>query len=110
VPLGSLGEMVEDGSQEEAGQRPGTVYGKTGGAALHVTGKAERNVERGLNDIRLAVLGILVTVGLAAAAIPDTWSSRLGAGLGSFLFACFLINRPRTRRLLMSAIQRLTGY
>jgi hypothetical protein len=90
-------------------QPPGKVYEKTMGARVSVSGSMEASVARGLNEIRLAVVGILVTVGLAAAAIPDAWTTQLAAGLGSFAFACLLVRWRRSRQYLMSLAHRLTG-
>jgi hypothetical protein len=78
-------------------------------ATVHPTASAIASVERGLNEIRLAVLGILVTVGLAAAAIPDAWLTQLAAGIRSFAFACLLVHWKWSRHYLMSFIHWLTG-
>ena len=87
----------------------GKVFEKTLTAHVGVSAQAKMSVDRGLNDIRLAVLGILVAVGLAAATIPDVWSSQLLAGVGVFVFACFLVGWGRTRHYLMSFAHWLTG-
>jgi hypothetical protein len=51
-------------------------------ATSHVA--AEVSVEPGLNDIRLAVLGIIVTIGLTVGfAVTDCWWVGLAAGIGS---------------------------
>ena len=85
-----------------------TEHEQTLTASVGVRASGEVSVTRGLNDIRLAVLGILVTVGLAAAAIPDVWSTQLAAGLGSFAFACALVHSRRARHQLMSFAHWLT--
>ncbi len=69
------------------------------------------SVERGLNDVRLAVLGILVGIGLTVGfGLPAIWPIRLGAGAGAFLGAAGLIAWPRSRHLLMAFMHRLTGH
>jgi hypothetical protein len=71
-------------------------------------------VERGLNDVRLAVLGILVTIGLTVGlsvgfGIPSAhWG--VVAGIGSLLLAAALIWEPRSRNFLMEMMHRLTGH
>jgi hypothetical protein len=71
---------------------------------------AEGSVERGLNDTRLAVLGIIVTIGLTVGfAVADTWWVGFVAGVGSFVLACALIRWRRSRHLLMSFMHWLTG-
>jgi len=62
---------------------------------------------RGLNDARLAMLGILVAIALGAAALAPGWW-RLLAGLGAFAASCALIKWPRSRHGLMSFIHWLT--
>ncbi len=52
----------------------------TAGVHAGATVEGGLTIERGLNDLRVAVLGILVRVGLAAAAIPDAWWTQLVAG------------------------------
>ena len=69
----------------------------------------EDEFERGLNEIRLAVLGIIVAVGLAAAAIPDAWPSQLATGVGTFILACLLIRWKPSRGRLMDFMYWLTG-
>jgi hypothetical protein len=71
---------------------------------------AEGTVERGLNEIRLAVLGILVGIGLAVGfGVPGPWQAQLVAGLGSFAAACLAIRWSRTRHYLMAFMHWLTG-
>ena len=42
------------------------------------------SVERGLNDMRLAVLGIIVTIGLTVGfGVDGPWWAKLSAGAGS---------------------------
>lgn len=66
-------------------------------------------VERGLNATRLAVLGILVGVALAAASLANVWWTRLAAGLATFLLACAVICVPWTREKMMRFMYWLTG-
>ena len=81
-------------------------------AEAHVTAtscvSAELNVRRGLNDVRLAVLGILVAISLGAAALAPGWW-RLAAGFGAFALSCLLIRWERSRHLLMEFMHRVTG-
>lgn len=72
--------------------------------------RTSATVERGLNDIRLAVLGILVGIALAVGfGVEARWWIQLVAGIGSFAVACFLVRWPQSRRRLMSFAHRLTG-
>ena len=61
-------------------------------------------VELLLNAARLAVLGLLVSVGLGAAGVALTLdkNGRVGAGVGlcSFVLSCILLRVRSTRRLL----------
>jgi hypothetical protein len=83
-------------------------------AGLHVRAEGnvtlEGSVRRGMNETRLAVLGILVTISLGVAAlVPESWWARLLAGIGSFAVASLLIAWPRSRHLMMSYVHRITG-
>ena len=80
--------------------------------AMPVRGSAsvEGTVERGLNGVRLAVLGILVGIGLTVGfGVPGPVWVGVVAGAGSFAVACFLIGWKSSRKLLMSFMHRLTG-
>jgi hypothetical protein len=89
-------------------ERQPTVYEKSGTIAARASVEASVSVERGLNDIRLAVLGIVVTIGLTVGiGFQATWWVGVVAGLGSLLFACFLIRYAR--QPLMSVMHWLTG-
>ena len=68
---------------------------------MTVSASAEGSVERGLNETRLAVLGIVVMIGLTVGIGFDaTWWIGVLAGGGSFLFSCFAIRfRPARRQL-----------
>ena len=109
------GDAGRQGGDPRRGRLPSVSEPVTHEKELTATVKATASVAggvtvvRGLNDFRLAVLGILVTVGLAAAAIPDAWSTQLAAGLGSFAFACLLVRWRRSRHYLMSFVYWLTG-
>jgi hypothetical protein len=70
---------------------------------------AAGSVERGLNDTRLAVLGILVTIGLTVGfGIDAAWPWRVVAGVGSFAFAAFLIWWRWSRHRMMDFMHRIT--
>ncbi len=72
---------------------------------------AELSVVRGLNDLRLAVLGILVGIGLTVGfGIESAWWIRGLAGAGSFVLAAGLIAWPRSRHWMMAFIHRITGH
>ena len=71
---------------------------------------AAGDVERGLNDIRLAVLGILVGIALTVGfGVPVWWPLRVVAGLASFALAAGLIRWPWSRHKLMAFMHWLTG-
>jgi hypothetical protein len=84
----------------------------TGKAQFTGKGKLETRgiVIRGLNELRLAVLGILVGIGLAVGfGVEASWWVQLVAGVGSFALACFLVWWSWSRRWLMSFVHRLIG-
>jgi predicted RNA-binding Zn-ribbon protein involved in translation (DUF1610 family) len=86
------------------------TYEASASATVSVSASAQATVERGLNDIRLAVLGILVGISLAVGfGVSCPWWEQLAAGLGSFAVSCFLIRWSRTRHLLMTFMHWLTG-
>lgn len=71
---------------------------------------AQASVERGLNEMRLAVLGILVTIGLTVGfGIQSAWWVRALAGLGAFAASSALIAWRRSRHLMMAYVHRITG-
>lgn len=71
---------------------------------------AQEEIERGLNDLRLAVLGILVGIALAVMfGVPGSWWVRGGAGVASFAFGCFLLWWRPSRHYLMEFMHRVTG-
>jgi hypothetical protein len=86
-------------------------------ASVNVTAEAlaavEAKVERGLNETRLALLGILVTVGLTVGfavgfGVPSLlWG--IAAGLVSVGLACAFLGEKHTRHYLMEFMQRLIG-
>src|SRR5215216_331093 len=68
------------------------VIAASGTVAARVHIGARADVEHGLNDLRLAVLGILVGIGLTVGfGIPGPFWVQAGAGLGAFAFSAFLI-------------------
>jgi hypothetical protein len=75
---------------------------------------APPTVERGLNEIRLALLGILVTIALTVAfGVEGAWCVQVAAGLAAFVAACLLAAvalrwEPATKRV-MALMHRLTG-
>jgi len=74
------------------------------------TVSATATVERGLNEIRLAVLGIIITIGLTVGlGVEGAWWVKLAAGAGSFVLSSVLLRWRRTRHRLMSAAHWLTG-
>jgi hypothetical protein len=96
----------------------GESHDKTGGASLHLTGGirpeggVSSEVERGLNDIRLAVLGILVTIGLTVGFGVASWYSWWGvlAGTVSFAVGCWLIKWRWSRNKMMTFAHWLSGH
>jgi uncharacterized membrane protein YedE/YeeE len=101
---------VTDAPLEPDSERELVTHQATMTATLRVGGSASAQVERGLNDTRLAVLGILVAIGLTVGfGAPGGWAVQLVAGAGSFALACALIRWPRSRHVLMEFMHRLTG-
>jgi hypothetical protein len=75
-----------------------------------LTVSTEASVERGLNELRLAVLGILVTIGLTVGiGFDSAWWVGVLAGLGSFVLAARVIAWPRSRHWMMLFMHRITG-
>jgi hypothetical protein len=68
-------------------------------------------VERGLNDVRLAVLGILVGIGLTVGfGVGGPIWLRFLAGVVAFAVAAFLVWWRPGRKRLMAFMHRLTGH
>jgi ribosomal protein S27AE len=68
-------------------------------------------VERALNDIRLAVLGILVGIALTVGfGVPGNWWVQVLAGVAAFAAAAFLIWWRPARKRLMAFMHRITGH
>jgi hypothetical protein len=77
---------------------------------IHLSGTAIESFTRGLDEMRLAVLGIIVGIGLSVGfGVSADWPIAVAAGLGSFLFACLLLRWPRSRHGLMELMYRLIG-
>jgi hypothetical protein len=76
---------------------------------INVIASLETRVTRGINELRLAVLGILVTIGLTAGiAFDSAWWVGVVAGAGSFALAAGLIAWPRSQHWMMAFMHRIT--
>ena len=97
--------MPEPDERREPIVREKTMIASVGATAVDI----EFTVDRGLNGVRLAVLGILVGIGLTVGfGVPGpVWVGAV-AGAGSFVAACFLIRSKPSRRRLMSFMHWLT--
>lgn len=83
----------------------------TATAAVHASASVSAEVERGLNDVRLAVLGILVGIALTVGfGVPCSWWVQVLAGLGAFAVGCVLIRWRWSRNHLMEFMHRVTGH
>jgi hypothetical protein len=119
VECGNCGHTFEVPADEPDDPRtPCPSCGKTTrivSMSATVTGKATVSavgtVERGLNEMRLALLGILVGIGLAVGlGLPSSsWWVRLLAGVGSFVAAATLLKWRWSRHHLMNFMHWLTG-
>lgn len=70
---------------------------------------AKESVTRGLNETRLAVLGILVGIALTVGfGIPGSAWIRIAGGVASFIVACTLIKWGTSRHYLMAFMHWLT--
>lgn len=68
-------------------------------------------VERALNGVRLAVLGILVGIALTVGfGVPYSWWVQVLAGVGAFAAGCVLIRWRWSRNHLMEFMHRVTGH
>jgi hypothetical protein len=94
----------------DCGSRERTTFEPASDATLYLSGTGVESFDRGLDGIRLAVLGILVSIGLSVGfGVPADWPIAVAAGLGSFVFASLLIRWSRSRHLMMEFMYRLIG-
>ena len=71
---------------------------------------AAESVERGLNDIRLTVLGILVGIALSVGfGVDSSWPVQVAAAVGTFVGSALLIRWKESRHLMMEFMHRVTG-
>lgn len=89
----------------------GRVHEAAATLAAGVRLSASGTVERGLNDTRLGVLGLLIAVGMGSAGLasPAGWEVALPVGLLAGGATALMIRWRRARHLLMEAAHRLTG-
>jgi len=86
------------------------VHQASASLKLDVNISTAAQVERALNEIRLAVLGVLVGIGLTVFfGVSGPWWERAAWGLASVGVAGFLIGWSRSRNVLMDVMHRLTG-
>ena len=96
--------------ESEPGQREPVVHEKTMTATVGVKASVTTEVERGLNGIRLAVLGIVVGIALTVAfGVEVAWWVRVLLGVGTFALTCFLFWWRPVRSVLMAFMYRITG-
>jgi hypothetical protein len=82
-----------------------------GSVTVKASASARAEVERGLNDMRLAVLGILVGIGLTVGfGVPGSWLVQVVAGVAAFAAGCLLIRWSRSRHYLMEFMHWVTGH
>jgi hypothetical protein len=119
VECGECGLVLDERSDIPAEERqPCPRCGSTtrtayGAATLEVgvSMSARGEVERALNDIRLAVLGILVGIALTVGfGVPGNWYVQVLAGVAAFAAAAFLIWWRPARKRLMAFMHRITGH
>jgi hypothetical protein len=90
-------------------QRQPVVHEARASLVAGTSMSAKGTVERGLNDTRLAVLGIIVAIGLTVGfGVQGAWWVRILAGLGAFVLTCVLVRWTRSRHYLMEFVHRLT--
>jgi Flp pilus assembly protein TadB len=92
-------------SEPEQPREP-VVHEKEMTAHVSVRASGQATVERGLTEIRLAVLGIVLTIALSLASVlPASWPVRLAGGVLAFVAACVLIRWTwsRTRAMRFAA-------
>jgi hypothetical protein len=69
------------------------------------------SVERGLNDVRLAVLGILVSIAVSVGfGVEGAWWVQTAAAAGTFLVGALLLSLQWSRHLMMDFMHRITGH
>jgi hypothetical protein len=118
VKCGQCGTLLDESPDLPAAERqPCPVCGGLtrlreveAAAIVGATASVELSVERGLNDLRVAVLGILVTIGLTVGfGVSGSWWVRVLSGLAAFAAASFLIWWRPFRKLMMKFVHALTG-
>jgi hypothetical protein len=89
----------------------GRLHEGSATAVSRVSVSAEASVERGLNDVRLAVFGVIIAVPFSAAALaaPAGWPIALVVGVGSAVLTVVAFRWRPARHLLMEAMHRITG-
>jgi hypothetical protein len=89
---------------EGAKETPDRVVEKEMTATVGVTATGDYSVEWAINELRLAVLGILISVALAAAAIglvAGDWVGGLIAGVASAVILIAILKVERLRNQTM---------
>jgi hypothetical protein len=92
----------------------GRVHEKSGVIVGKATVKAEFTVERGVNELRAAVLFLLIAIGVSVGfGAPWNLSERLVAALGAVIasaaFVAVALRWTPARKRVMSLMQFLTG-
>ncbi|MBA3262625.1 MAG: hypothetical protein H0T69_09185 [Thermoleophilaceae bacterium] len=100
--------MVDD----EPAKRPPKTAKVTLAAEVGVAGTAELSVKRGLNDLRLAVLGIVVGIALTVAFGMQGvgLGVRVLLGVATFAAVAVLFRWAWSRHVLMSLAHWMTGH
>jgi hypothetical protein len=80
------------------------------GNEIKLSGSGAESFRRELDEVRLAVLGILVGIGLSVGfGVSAAWPIALACGFGSFVGACLLIRWKPSQNRLMRFMFWLTG-
>jgi hypothetical protein len=69
-----------------------------------------RSVGRVLDEVRLALLGLLISIGLTVGlGVPGNWYVRVAAGLGATIVAAAALRSRRSQRWLAQLMHWLLG-
>jgi hypothetical protein len=95
--------------EEPEHPREPVSHEEAGGGRLTASAGGQKSVVPGLTELRLAVLGIVVTIGLTVGfGIPYSLPIKVLAGLVAFSGACAAIRFRRSQRWLMKLAKWLT--
>ena len=89
-------------SEYDEPSREPVIHEKAMTARVTASASGQATVERGLTELRLAVLGIVITIALSVGfGLPTSWPVRLAGGILAFVVVCGLIRWKVSRTWAM---------